>query len=36
MFTVSSFLRPTSLWYFDAATERLDILKSIPPSTYFS
>ncbi|MBR0868118.1 prolyl oligopeptidase [Bradyrhizobium diazoefficiens] len=31
MFTVSSFLRPTSLWYFDAATERLEILKSIPP-----
>lgn len=30
MFTVSSFLRPTSLWYFDAATERLETLRTTP------
>ncbi|MGY4627332.1 prolyl oligopeptidase family serine peptidase [Bradyrhizobium sp. USDA 4486] len=31
MFTVSSFLSPTTLWYFDAATERLETLKATPP-----
>jgi len=31
MFTVSSFLSPTILWYFDAATERLEALKTTPP-----
>ncbi|SCB51230.1 Prolyl oligopeptidase family protein [Bradyrhizobium yuanmingense] len=31
MFTVSSFLSPTMLWYFDAATERLETLKTTPP-----
>lgn len=31
MFAVSSFLRPTSLWYINAATERLERLKTEPP-----
>ncbi|WP_024512874.1 prolyl oligopeptidase family serine peptidase [Bradyrhizobium sp. ARR65] len=31
MFTVSSFLEPASLWYFDAVTERLAKMKSSPP-----
>ncbi|SFQ07660.1 prolyl oligopeptidase [Bradyrhizobium sp. Ghvi] len=31
MFAVSSFLSPTMLWYFDAATERLETLKATPP-----
>ncbi|UVO30353.1 prolyl oligopeptidase family protein [Bradyrhizobium arachidis] len=31
MFSVSSFLMPASLWYFDAATERLETLKATPP-----
>ncbi|MGY3238083.1 prolyl oligopeptidase [Bradyrhizobium sp. USDA 4472] len=31
MFTVSSFLSPTTLWYFDAATERLETMKTTPP-----
>ncbi|WP_407175726.1 prolyl oligopeptidase family serine peptidase [Bradyrhizobium sp. STM 3562] len=31
MFTVSSFLDPPSLWYFDAVTQRLAKVKSSPP-----
>ncbi|MCP3392121.1 prolyl oligopeptidase family serine peptidase [Bradyrhizobium sp. CCGB12] len=31
LFTVSSYLVPTSLWHFDAATKRLEILKTTPP-----
>ncbi|WP_439406740.1 prolyl oligopeptidase family serine peptidase [Bradyrhizobium sp. DASA03076] len=31
MLSVSSFLMPTSLCYFDAATERLETLKATPP-----
>ncbi|WP_245287644.1 prolyl oligopeptidase family serine peptidase [Bradyrhizobium elkanii] len=31
MFAVSNFLRPTSLYYFDAASQRLEPLKMAPP-----
>ncbi|MCP1838417.1 prolyl oligopeptidase [Bradyrhizobium sp. USDA 4524] len=30
MFAVSSYLRPTSVWYFDAKTQRLEELKTTP------
>nr|WP_244485970.1 prolyl oligopeptidase family serine peptidase [Bradyrhizobium viridifuturi] len=30
MFAVSSYLRPTSLWYFDAETQKLEELKTTP------
>ncbi|AMA59873.1 prolyl oligopeptidase family serine peptidase [Bradyrhizobium sp. CCGE-LA001] len=32
LFTVSSYLVPTSLWYLDAATKRLEMLKTSPPN----
>ncbi|MBO4227513.1 prolyl oligopeptidase family protein [Bradyrhizobium neotropicale] len=31
MFAVSNYLTPTSLYYFDAASQRLELLKSAPP-----
>lgn len=31
LFTVSNYLGPTSLWYFDAASEGLEILRTTPP-----
>lgn len=31
LFTVSNYLEPTSLWYFDAASEGLEILRTTPP-----
>lgn len=31
LFTVSNYLGPTSLWYFDAASERLEILRTTLP-----
>ncbi|WP_246799558.1 prolyl oligopeptidase family protein [Bradyrhizobium sp. CCBAU 51753] len=30
MFTVSNYLRPTSIWYFDAETQKLEELKTTP------
>ncbi len=29
-FTVSNYLTPTSLWYFDAESKRLEFLKTAP------